>query len=166
MGYRRRSRHATSRWIVAAVFAGVAILVVSVIVGRLGGGSGESAGAAGDDPVRPEERVRVEVLNGAGDPGAAERAAGWLRAKGFDVVYFGNAEDFDHQETVVVDRSGEREGADRVARTLGLDSATVDPRPDLFLEATVILGSDWRSRLSDAPAGGTTPGAGRDSVTG
>lgn len=144
--------------------AGVAILVTSVIVGRLGGGGGTET--ARDTTDLPEQRVRVEVLNGAGDRGAAERVAGWLRTRDFDVVYFGNAEAFDHEETVVVDRSGEGDGARRVAGALGLDSVEVAPRPDLFLEATVILGSDWRERLSTVgPEEGGTAAA-RDSATG
>ena len=39
-------------------------------------------------------RIRVEVLNAGGEPGMARMATDQLRDRGFDVVYFGNAESF------------------------------------------------------------------------
>jgi hypothetical protein len=92
----------------------------------------------------------VEVLNGSGDPGAAERVARWIRDLGFDVVYFGNASHFDHGVSHVVDRSGETGGARVLARALSVDSLASDPAPELFLDATLVLGEDWRERFSGA----------------
>lgn len=114
----------------------------------------------GEPPL--EGRPRVEVLNGAGDPGAARQAADHLRARGFDVVYFGNAESFDHAATRVLDRSGREDKAGEVARTLGLDSAVTRPEPELYLDATVILGSDWRETLASGGEAGQTRAHGRD----
>ena len=94
-------------------------------------------------------RVAVEVLNGAGDRGAARRLTEALREAGFDVKTFGNAADFEYEHTLVLDRSG-REGAARsVAQAIGVSEVRADPRPELYLDATIILGKDWRDRLSD-----------------
>lgn len=92
-------------------------------------------------------RARVEVLNGSGEPGAAERAASRFRAMGFDVVYFGNAPSFGHAHTRVLARSTDRAAARRVADSIGLDSVSARPDTSLYLDATVILGDDWRALL-------------------
>ncbi len=93
-------------------------------------------------------RIRVEVLNGAGDVGAAARVTDALREAGFDVKTYGNAGRYDHEQTLVLDRSGRPGAAGAVAAALG--GAEVEERLDseLYLDATVILGKDWRSRLS------------------
>jgi hypothetical protein len=36
-----------------------------------------------------------------------------------------------------------------VAEALGVDTVRADPRPELYLDATIILGRDWRERLRD-----------------
>ncbi|MEJ2482218.1 MAG: LytR C-terminal domain-containing protein [Gemmatimonadota bacterium] len=93
-------------------------------------------------------RIRVEVLNGAGDAGAAARVTEQLRGAGFDVKTYGNAGRYDHERTLVLDRSGRPGAAGSVAAALG--GAEVEERldPELYLDATVILGKDWRSRLN------------------
>ena len=45
-------------------------------------------------------RVRVEILNAGGKEGMARLATDLLRDSGFDVVYFGNAQDFDGRPRV------------------------------------------------------------------
>ncbi len=54
-------------------------------------------------PESEDARVSVEVLNGAGETGAAARITDALRAAGFDVKTFGNAASFDHDRTLVLD---------------------------------------------------------------
>lgn len=110
------------------------------------------SGGAAVDPAAEgplEGRPRVEVLNGSGDRGAARRAAEVLRDRGFDVVYFGNASHFEHDVTHVLDRSGRPQAAAEVARVLSRDSAVTDLDSTLYLDATVILGSDWREALAE-----------------
>lgn len=95
-----------------------------------------------------QRRVRIEVLNGGGEAGAAAAVTDSLRAWGFDVKTFGNAPRFDVETTYVVDRSGREGAAARVAERLGGAELRVDLEPELYLDATVVLGRDWRSRLS------------------
>jgi hypothetical protein len=93
-------------------------------------------------------RIRVEVLNGAGDAGAAARVTEALREAGFDVKTYGNADRYDHERTLVLDRSARPGAAGEVAAALG--GVEVEERidPELYLDATVILGKDWRSSLT------------------
>ena len=114
----------------------------------------DEAGDVRGLPSTPGSRVRdgrvaVEVLNGAGDPGAARRVTDALRNAGFDVKTFGNAADFQHELTLVLDRSGRSGGARVVADALGVTEVRSEPRPELYLDATIILGRDWRDRLAD-----------------
>lgn len=100
------------------------------------------------DPLR--NRVSLEVLNGAGDRGAAERVSERLREMGFDVKTFGNARSFDQERTELLDRS-ERPGAARaIADSLAGIPVRVEPAPELYLDATLVLGDDWREVLERA----------------
>lgn len=95
-------------------------------------------------PPPPTERVRVEILNGGGVPGAAARATELARAAGYDVVYFGNAASFDHTESEVVDRVGRADFARGVAEALGIDNLRSEPDEDLYVDLSVVLGQDWQ----------------------
>jgi hypothetical protein len=88
-------------------------------------------------------RVRVEVLNAGGTEDMARLATDHLRDRSFDVVYFGNADTFGQDSTTVLDRSGSPQAAAAVGRALG--TLWVESRPDtnLYLDVTVMLGSDW-----------------------
>ncbi len=116
-----------------------------------------AAGAPADIPYdEQQKRFRVEVLNGAGDAGAAARITEALRDAGFDVKTYGNAPRFDYERSVVLDRSG-RPGAARAVAEI-LNDAPIEEQldPELYLDATVILGDDWRALVGD-PAVADSP---------
>jgi hypothetical protein len=98
-----------------------------------------------------EVPVVVEVLNGCGKSGVAENVAAHLRDLGFDVMYVGNADDFDYGETMVVDRTGDRTKARAVAGALGRATVVCQVSSTFFVDVTVVLGNDiatssWLSR--------------------
>lgn len=93
--------------------------------------------------TRPSERIRVEVLNGAGISGLAREVTERLRADGFDVVYYGNAGSQRRDSTAVIDRRGNTEVARLVASALGIERVELQVDTTLYLEATVVLGPDW-----------------------
>ena len=90
-------------------------------------------------------RIRVEVLNGAGVDRLASRATERLRELGFDVVYYGNADEFGQDTSVAIARLDSVEPARRVADALGLQRVEHRPDRNLYLDVTVILGADWMS---------------------
>ena len=91
-----------------------------------------------------DRRPQVEVLNGCGVGGIAAEAQDYLRERGYDVVNVENAKDFEYPETLVIDRGGDESVARALARSLGTENVIRQVRPDLLLEATVILGDDYR----------------------
>jgi hypothetical protein len=98
-----------------------------------------------------QQRIRVEVLNGAGDAGAAARVTQALRDAGFDVKTYGNAARFDYERSIVLDRSGRAGAAGAVAAALHGTEVQKQLDPELYLDATVILGDDWRALVADGP---------------
>jgi hypothetical protein len=82
----------------------------------------------------------------------ARLATDHLRDRGFDVVYFGNADTFGQDSTVVLDRSARPRAAAAVGQALG--TPWVESRPDanLYLDVTVMLGSDWAPDVSEIEA--------------
>jgi len=104
----------------------------------------DAASAPEGPPGRWHGRaIRVEVINGAGVRRLARRATEHLRELGFDVVYYGNAEQFDRDSSVAIARTDSIEPARRVADALGV--LRVERRVDhnLFLDVSLILGRDW-----------------------
>lgn len=101
------------------------------------------------------ERVRVEVLNAGGVRGMAREATLWLRDVGFDVVDIGNADAFDPERaSTVIDRVGRPDLARSVADALGIDIVLSQPDPNLYVDVSVLLGSDWiRPDLRAGPSG-------------
>lgn len=104
------------------------------------------------DPLREEnpaalvgEIIQVEVRNGCGVDGLAGTMTMYLRRHGFDVVEVGNYTSFDEPHSLVIDRVGDPEAARKVARALGIDEARVvqEVRPDLFVDASVVIGEDY-----------------------
>jgi hypothetical protein len=136
----------------------VAMLTVSLVLG-LGNGDVETRPPPENIPAA--ERVRVEVLNAAGIPGLARAATEQLREAGFDVVYYGNAATFDRDSTIVLDRVGKAATASRVAAALGVANHGSEPDSTLYVDVSVILGSDRapsdQAGAADSFFGGVAP---------
>ncbi|MCK4547986.1 MAG: LytR C-terminal domain-containing protein [Candidatus Eisenbacteria sp.] len=143
---RRPFRQWWQRWLGGAVLFVTVIVAVTVLSVRREGQVYHTEPTA---EVAAGDRVIVEVLNGCGAGGAARTVARVLREHGFDVVRIGNAEDFGYTHTLVIDRSGARQKASRVARSMCCTRVVTQVADDAFLDVTVILGADglWRQGL-------------------
>lgn len=104
--------------------------------------SSEESGVRMDD--RP---IRIALLNGCGRQGLAGGFADALRDRGYDVIngQGDNADSFDFDRTVVVDRAGTGRIARRVADDLGIDMVISQNATDPYLieDVEIILGRDW-----------------------
>jgi hypothetical protein len=90
--------------------------------------------------------ARVEVLNASGRAGLAHDATDRLRASGFDVVYFGNAQDSARATSVVIDRIGRLDAAHAIAAALAITQVRSEPDSTRLVDASVLLGADWPPR--------------------
>ena len=91
--------------------------------------------------------IRIAVLNGCGRKGLATMFARNLRNLGYDVVngQGGNADSFDFDFSVVLDRKGNRKNAEKVANDLGIKGIIdqYSTNPYIIEDVVVILGRDW-----------------------
>jgi hypothetical protein len=105
-------------------------------------------------PVQAEEAknapLQIEVLNGCGAPGIADKFTAFLRRKGFDVVKTGNYESYNVPKTLVIDRKGKARAAAGIGNALGLKkSEVISEIHELYMvDATVVLGKDFRRLTS------------------
>lgn len=103
-----------------------------------------------DDPIvqssgKASEIIQVEILNGCGVSGVADRFRDYLRKEGFDVVNVDNYIQFDVEETMVIDRIGNIANAKKVAKSLKTKTDAVFPQlnDDYFVDVTIVIGRDY-----------------------
>ena len=95
---------------------------------------------------KPQHPLQIEVLNGCGVTGVANRFTDFLRERGFDVIKTDNFESFNVLKTVVIDRRGVRDNGIRIAEALGLGNERVlqEVNEAYLIDATVVVGKDYR----------------------
>ncbi len=93
--------------------------------------------------------LQIDVQNGSGVTGIADKFTEFLRAKGFDVVEMGNFSSSDIKTSMVIDRTGNTANAKRVAMILGISEKYVIQQinKNYFLDATVVIGKDYADLL-------------------
>lgn len=96
------------------------------------------------------EIIQLNVLNGCGVSGVADRFTDYLRSHDFDVVELGNYEingkiNYSVDETFVIDRIGNKANAEKVAEVLGINKVKVVQQinRDYFLDVSLIIGKDY-----------------------
>ena len=133
---KRRKRKATPS---SALYSfGVLVLLAGVIY------VGVSVyGLVAPRPSREVESA-VLVLNGCGAKNIGLLTTRYLRdpERGLDVVDFRNADSFDYEESIVVDRSGDMGAALDVARMLRIPNVIQQIPETPFVDIIVIVGAD------------------------
>lgn len=98
---------------------------------------GQRAGSA----VRP----RLQILNGTGAVGLAQRVSDRLLSAGVEVKLTGNAGRLDYEETQIVFYRGEDQAAaERVQKALGVGRIVLSRNPVDVVDVTVIVGRDFQ----------------------
>jgi hypothetical protein len=93
------------------------------------------------------EVIQLDVLNGCGVQGVAQKFTDYLRKRNFDVVQSSNYRTFDVEHSLVIDREGNRENARKVAQALGIDEGNIlqEINPDYYLHVSVVIGRDYQN---------------------
>ena len=94
---------------------------------------------------KPSAMVQVEVLNGCGVSGIADKITDYLRKNNFDVVQTGNYTSFNMDKSLVIDRTGNEASAEKVAKALGIDKKNIVQQinNDYLLDCTIVIGRDY-----------------------
>ena len=98
-------------------------------------------------PVKREVRRikgEVEVLNSCSMKGAAVKMRSFLRENGFDVVHIDNERLQNYDETIIVLRNPEWEGAQVLAATLKTKNVLVLLNKNATVDAVVHTGRDFQ----------------------
>ncbi|MFC2150008.1 LytR C-terminal domain-containing protein [Calditrichota bacterium] len=96
----------------------------------------------------PDGPVRVQILNGCGTSGIANKAGTWLTRNGYDVRDVGNADRHDYNSTIILDRTAMPGAATLLASDLKLDASRIQKRSSgqaPLYDVTLILGKDYKS---------------------
>ena len=91
---------------------------------------------------RKEYRFRLEVLNGTGESGVAMETAMELRKRGIDVLIVGDADRYDFEESLLIDRRGNDKLMARLSRILGCRRIIQQIQKHPLVDATFIIGKD------------------------
>lgn len=94
---------------------------------------------------QPNLTIQLDVQNGTNENGVATRFTEYLRKNGVDVVEIGNYKSRDVEKTLVIDRSGDKNKAKKVAMTLGVNEKNIIQQMNnsLYLDVTVVIGKDF-----------------------
>ena len=94
-------------------------------------------------------KIQVEVLNGCGVSGVADKLTDYLRANRIDVVNLGNYRSFEIENSIVIGRNNKVKNAELIAALVGLDENSIIQQinPDYLLDVTFILGKDYRNLI-------------------
>ena len=92
------------------------------------------------------EEIRVQILNGNGEPGIGEEVAEKLSQENFRVLLSGNARSLDYEETLIVTYDSSDEGleiAERAQELLGVGEVQVSAQGQGIVDLTIVVGKDF-----------------------
>ena len=121
--------------------AGLLVLGTALIAAALSVTSLWRPRARDEAPV-PDPTLSIEVLNGCGIPGVADRVAGILRRAGYTVTATGNADHFHYRGDIVVARRVSLERARAVGWWLGGVPVVEQMDPGATADIAVVVGSE------------------------
>lgn len=96
--------------------------------------------------------IQVNVLNGCGKKGVADKVTNYLRNLGYDIVDVGNYQNFNVKETLIIDRVGSKNNVENkipflIATQLGVEKGNVVKQinPLFYVNTTILIGSDFKN---------------------
>jgi len=100
--------------------------------------------------ANPVSDITIEILNGCGEQGVAGKAADFLRLELIDVIRSENADNFDYNNTILIQHSDDLYNLKTVANILDFNINNENrvlflPESDSDVDLTLIIGSDYRA---------------------
>ena len=100
-------------------------------------------------PQNIPHRGSIQVLNGCGITGAADRMAGFLRNKNFDVKDIANAPTWNYPATMVISRTEDMGLAKELAKILKTDKVVLIRTGEKLYDVTVVTGPDFEEKIGE-----------------
>jgi hypothetical protein len=137
------------------IFLNTAIVVLGVIIVYISYSIVIKLLANSEDRLSESQKtasdvIQLEVLNGCGVSGVGQKFTDYLRKNNFDVVnvsnyVMNNIIVNDISQTIVIDRTGNKANAKKVADALGINDVKIIEHinNDYFLDVTLIIGRDF-----------------------
>lgn len=91
-----------------------------------------------------QRAAALEIANGNGVEGMASRFRGYLQARGGNVVRLTNADNFGYEASVIYFKSGHRDAAEQLAKSLPVDDVAIRQSNTLInrVDVKLLLGRD------------------------
>ena len=92
------------------------------------------------------EEIRIQILNGNGEPGIGEEVAEKLSSENFRVLLSGNARSLDYKKTLIVTYDSSEEGlaiAEKAKELLGVGEVQVSAQGQGIVDLTIVVGKDF-----------------------
>ncbi len=103
-----------------------------------------------NDPNAVAMGLRIEVLNGTGEPGVAAQTRDLLERQGYQVVYIGDADRNDYGRTIIINYGVPDAVVDKVGNDLALDpnlSSLQGLNVAAPVDVRIVVGRDFLSHL-------------------
>ena len=100
--------------------------------------------------ANPVLDIEIEILNGCGEPGLAAKFSDLLRKKRVDVVRSENADHFEYDKTILIQRNENIFAIKHVVDALGFNMDNPEQvfmgiDPNIDVDITLIIGKDFRT---------------------
>lgn len=107
----------------------------------------ESISLAINEDENPE-KITVEILNGTDQSGLARKTAEIFKSLGYEIYQYENAETFDYEKTVIIDRRGNASEAQEIADEINTSNVITEFSSETSnaVDVTIILGKDFDGR--------------------
>ena len=92
------------------------------------------------------DEIRVQILNGNGEPGIGEEVAAKLGQENFRVILSGNARSLDYETTLIVTYDSSEKGiaiAERAQELLGVGEVQISAQGQGIVDLTIVVGEDF-----------------------
>jgi hypothetical protein len=103
----------------------------------------------GGSSITTSGRVKIELLNGCGEPGIGAEASAHIDLGKYQVVNSGNADTFDHAETLIIIYGDDEDlaaSAEELRNSLEVGKLQQQPRTQNMSDISVIIGKDFASK--------------------
>ncbi len=89
----------------------------------------------------------IQVLNGCGTEGAANRLADFLRLKRFDVKDIGNATAWNYPHTMIISRTKDMSLAEELEKLLKTNKMVLIRTDEQLYDVTIVVGPDFEEKI-------------------